>query len=727
MPEPATIDEAAPVIRYSIGKNRFDAHPVQREAESFDDFEHTVLSTRAAIKGLFYVAAAFNNDHQGKPHRGRDHAQPTSFLCFDFDGIPSQEAFADLCMFLGSYRGFGYTTASHTPEAPRARAILLADREMGRDERMRVSAYLEQCIAMKVPGIKFDASVYRPEQPCFTPVFDSQTFTWDGSPVDVDSLLAFAPKLKEQGPSTAENLIKIETTDPVLNTLRDKGMIKRELGGGRFGVVCPCSDSHSGPSESDTATVYTLPKFNGFDMGNFTCLHDHCSGRPQKQFMAALGLDHAETRLEQTKLEKVDFSELINKKTGEIMQEQVRVETEQRVLVIKPFDFQSTIPPRQLITIGGMKSYAKGFLSVTGAAGGTGKSSLAIVEELSLALGVDLFHPEREPLKCGRQRVWSMSLEDDELEHRRRVMAAIYHYRIDPAKLIGWYFVTYKNDSPINVAIFDKMGGFLVSPQVEEIERTIKEREIDVINVDPFVNTHSCPENDNVTMNKVADIWRSLAQRNNVALTLTHHIRKVGAGGEVTADDLRGAVSLISAARLVRVLAPMTQTEAASYGIEPGRARFYFWVNPTAKANIVPPAEKRSWFHMASWHLDNATNEWDEDVLGVVEAWEPPSSMDGVTAEDVVALAAKLRYADPMFLLSRCRESAQSTAWIGNLIGEILDIDTTDPQGKVKVKSIIKAWVESNVLRVQDVRSEVERKNRKCFVLGPAAKMSVEL
>ena len=329
MPEPATIDEAAPVIRYSIGKNRFDAHPVQREAESFDDFEHTVLSTRAAIKGLFYVAAAFNNDHQGKPHRGRDHAQPTSFLCFDFDGIPSQEAFADLCMFLGAYRGFGYTTASHTPEAPRARAILLADREMGRDERMRVSAYLEQCIAMKVPGIKFDASVYRPEQPCFTPVFDSQTFTWDGSPVDVDSLLAFAPKLKEQGPSTAENLIKIETTDPVLNTLRDKGMIKRELGGGRFGVVCPCSDSHSGPSESDTATVYTLPKFNGFDMGNFTCLHDHCSGRPQKQFMAALGLDHAETRLEQTKVE-VDHSALIERAQQKVEQERAQYEEQRR-------------------------------------------------------------------------------------------------------------------------------------------------------------------------------------------------------------------------------------------------------------------------------------------------------------------------------------------------------------------------------------------------------------
>lgn len=342
MPEPATIDESAEVIRYSIGKNRFDAHPSQREAESFDDFEHAVLNTRAAIKGLFYVAAAFTEDHSGKPHRGRDHAQPTSFLCFDFDGIPSSEAFADLCMFLSSYRGFGYTTASHTPEAPRARAILAADREMSREERMRVSAYLEQCIGMKVRGIKFDGSVYRPEQPCFTPVFDSQTFTWDGQPVNVDALLAFAPKLKEQGPSTAENLVKIETTDPVLLALREKGMVKRDLGGGRFGVVCPCSDSHSGPSESDTATVYTLPKFNGFDMGNFTCLHDHCSGRPQKQFIAALGLDHAETRLEQTKVPDVDFSQLIQTEQKKV-EEQRQVEAEKRSTLSLNYVFASDI------------------------------------------------------------------------------------------------------------------------------------------------------------------------------------------------------------------------------------------------------------------------------------------------------------------------------------------------------------------------------------------------
>ena len=134
---------------------------------------------------------------------------------------------------------------------------------------------------------------------------------------------------------------------------------------------------------------------------------------------------------------------------------------------IKEFIYRSDIPPRKLITLGGMKFYAKGFLSVSGAAGGVGKSSLSIVEELSLVYGLDLLDsdPTNElskpkELKCGRQRVWSMSLEDDEEEHQRRVFAAIELYKLDPALLSGYYFVTYKNDSPINIATVEKMASW---------------------------------------------------------------------------------------------------------------------------------------------------------------------------------------------------------------------------------------------------------------------------
>lgn len=312
---PSILEEPT-TVRFSLGKNRFDAHPLQREVESFQEFQEAVLNTRAAIKGLFYIASAFTPDGSGKAHRSKDNVLPTSFLCFDFDSIPGPDEFAGLCMFMSQFEGFGYTTASHTAEKPRARAILALDREVSREERIRISHQVQAAIEKTVKGLKFDQSVYRPEQPCFTPVFESESFTWNGDVINADEWLEGAPEIKPEGPSQAANVTRIETTDPVLQMLKMNEMVKKDLGNGRYAVTCPCSDEHSGPSESETATVYTLPKFNGFDLGNFTCLHDHCANRPQKEFLEALGMDHGKTRAKQTEVQNVDHSEL--KKNQEI-------------------------------------------------------------------------------------------------------------------------------------------------------------------------------------------------------------------------------------------------------------------------------------------------------------------------------------------------------------------------------------------------------------------------
>jgi hypothetical protein len=382
-----TADEDQDVnIRFSIGKNRFDANPKTLEVGTFTEFQDKVLTTRSAIKGLFYVAASF-----GDGRRSRDSAEPTCFLCFDFDGIPGADAFAELCMYLSAYRGFGYTTASHTPEAPRARAILATDREMTREERMRVSQYLEQCIAMKVKGIKFDASVYRPEQPCFTPVFESQTFCWDGEPVNVDAILTFAPKLKEEGPTAAENLIVLSTNDPILNALRSQGLIKRDLGAGKFAIRCPCANEHSGPSPSETTTTYSLPHTNGFATGNFSCLHAHCAERPQAEFIEALGLNAKQAKAEQTKVE-VDHSALIERAATKLEAERV-AETELRKQKFK-FLTPGQLVKQQRVGWRVLDVIPKKGLVVMWGAPGSGKSFAAFDIGASIARGIK-YHGKR--------------------------------------------------------------------------------------------------------------------------------------------------------------------------------------------------------------------------------------------------------------------------------------------------------------------------------------------
>lgn len=405
-------------------------------------------------------------------------------------------------------------------------------------------------------------------------------------------------------------------------------------------------------------------------------------------------------------------------KVGQIHQE----ETKPLLAVAKVFNATSPVSKRDFIEINGCKSYSRGFLTVTGAAGGTGKSSLAIVEELSVVLGVDLFHPERKPIKGGPRAVWSMSLEDDEEEHRRRVLAAMYHYAIKPSDLGDRYLVTYKADSPIKVVTLQGGKEAVNAPQVEHIMDIIREHEIALLNVDPFVNTHEVSENDNGAMNTVADAWRSIAQETKCAVGLTHHLRKGGGLSETNAEDLRGAVSLHSAARIVRILKNPSEDEAVqTLGVDPGERKFYFWVDPTSKSNIAPPAKHRVWYRMWGVDLMNGEDGGPGDNVGVATPFSLPDSLEGVTRYHVEELARKLVSADDDFLLDHCRKGAQAKdRWIGFLVGRIVGLDPDDVVELSKIKRIISKWTRDGVL-VEDAIKDSTRQSRPCFRIGKAA------
>ena len=294
------------------------------------------------------------------------------------------------------------------------------------------------------------------------------------------------------------------------------------------------------------------------------------------------------------------------------------------------------------------------------------------------------------------------------------MVSALAHYGLDPAGLDGWYFCTYANNSPVMIAEIVNRD-FYVGPQQKQIMEVVKEYGIDVITADPFVATHGVPENDNGSMNRVAALWREIAQRCGIAIILTHHVRKSGGSGEVSSDDLRGAVSLVGAARIVRVLQQMSLEEAKTFQIVPERRRFYFWVNPAAKANIVPPADRRHWFHLASHHLDNETEEWEADSVGVVEAWNPPAALDGVTGDHVSRLAARLVGKDDEFLVANCRESWQAEGWIGKIVAEITGI-----KEKEKLTVVIKEWIKAGVLVKKKITDE-NRISRPCLAIGKSA------
>ncbi len=128
-------------ISYSRGRDKFDAWPEQRTAASFAGFAEAVLADRSTAKGLTWISGPFARNGDGRHHTCRDGAEARRFLAFDLDGA-TPEAFAELCMMLGEYSGFGYTTASHTVGSPHARYILELSRAV---DRAMASAWVRPC------------------------------------------------------------------------------------------------------------------------------------------------------------------------------------------------------------------------------------------------------------------------------------------------------------------------------------------------------------------------------------------------------------------------------------------------------------------------------------------------------------------------------------------------------------------------------------------------------
>lgn len=202
-------DESLDMVSYSRGSDTFDNAPEQKIAGTFAEFHAAVVADESQRKGLAYICGPLNpapdDDHHrqvkqrgtgptvvGMAYRSADTAGARRFMALDLDkGTP--DIFTALCEWMACWSGFGYTTASHTADKPRARFIIETDRPMSRAECMTLSEHF-RALAWHATGAAFDKSLDRPEQPIFTPVTGSHPFTYDGQPILVDHMLANPPE-----------------------------------------------------------------------------------------------------------------------------------------------------------------------------------------------------------------------------------------------------------------------------------------------------------------------------------------------------------------------------------------------------------------------------------------------------------------------------------------------------------------------------------------------------
>lgn len=360
-----------------------------------------------------------------------------------------------------------------------------------------------------------------------------------------------------------------------------------------------------------------------------------------------------------------------------------------------------TIPPRQWLY---GKHYMRGMVSVTAGIGGAGKSTLLLVEAISMALGRDLLNDGAATL-VGPISVWLHNGEDPYEELERRIGAVLLQYQIDPDELGDRLYVTSGRDMRIIVAAELSGGGKLLvaSESIKQVISEIQKRKIQAFIADPFVTIHKVNENDNSMIDDVMTLLRDAAHASGCAVEVAHHFRKLN-GDEPSVDSIRGASSIIGAARSARIIAGMTKEEAVKYAIEDDVRGLYSWLQ-NGKANMLPPTHKRRWLRMESVCLENGDEEHEADNIGVVTSWEPPEVETDISGPEYRMLRRAIKEANP---ITELRQDIRSTGWIGFLIAKVLERDGTDKVVKNQIQSVIARLIANGSLVKEQMRDHAK-------------------
>jgi AAA domain len=204
------------------------------------------------------------------------------------------------------------------------------------------------------------------------------------------------------------------------------------------------------------------------------------------------------------------------------------------------------------------KHLLRGEVSVTAAMGGTGKSSLAIVEALAMTSGKKLLHDDVPdvPLK-----VVLVNLEDKRNTMEKRIAAAMRHYNLTKEDVGERLIVVAKGEAKIKIAKRLRSGDVWRNEEtIKDLTTLVKDNQADVLSIDSFIRTHGVNENDNSAIQSVVECFEDVAGPANCAVHLWHHTRKMG-GERASVEALRGAQAFIDAGRSIRILETMTRKE----------------------------------------------------------------------------------------------------------------------------------------------------------------------
>lgn len=348
----------------------------------------------------------------------------------------------------------------------------------------------------------------------------------------------------------------------------------------------------------------------------------------------------------------------------------------------------------------------RGAVTVISGPSSAGKSSLMVAWAASLALG-SAFH-RMKPL--GECNVAFYNVEDDQDEQKRRFSAILQKLELTPANFCGRLAIL----GPAKVGTLltsGRDGAAVVStPVMNALEKYLDIFKPDVIILDPFVELHAAEENDNTAIRSVMASFRSWAVDRNMAVVILHHSRK-GNGDPGDPDTLRGASSIVGAARVVLTLNVMNEKEADLFRVPSEQRRNYFRLDG-AKNNYAP-VEEAEWFQRQEIELPNGGDGAPGDRVAIAWPWRPTKPLDRQTPSDLNRVL-DLIAVGPGQGIRYSRTKAGGDRWVGNLLRAELELASD-----AEAANMVGAWFKSGLLMVEPYFDAVQRKELPGVVVNP--------
>jgi hypothetical protein len=322
----------------------------------------------------------------------------------------------------------------------------------------------------------------------------------------------------------------------------------------------------------------------------------------------------------------------------------------------------------------------RGAVTVVSGPGSAGKSSLLVGWSIALALGRrwHRFCPA-EPMK-----VFNYNVEDDRLEQQRRMSATLRQFDASPRDLAGKVVRIGPNSTGTLLRRDPITGRLAFTASMRMLEKMLEERRPDVLILDPLVELHDAEENDNTAIRAVMAKFRALAIQYQMAVVLIHHARKGAGSSAGDPDSLRGASSIVGAARVVLTVLSMDEEQAGKLGINSKDRTRYFRVDG-AKSNYAPLHEAE-WFQRIEYQLDN------EEGVAAAVPWEPPSAFGDLTSSLLNTALDQIAAGPTPGILYSPSKRGGSSRWCGQVLMDVADME--EPRARQSVAQ----WLESGLL-----------------------------